>query len=374
MADNRRQKLQEHSARQSTGQTSAAAGQPIPTWKPSRASGHANMLPSDKAGLETIAKESAATSGSDVVSLPEVTVTPEEKPPETVPSAGETPLTPPSGVAGTGTEPGETATTIRAEGAPAEPSGAAKTAEGAPAPAEEDTGEHEEPALGSKFTAVDTTNMEVGPPIGPKERAHMPLSAVAHWIASKGGAISITADEKWWRPAFEGLLAAIVSNRLEVVGRRSGLPETIPKAAFVGIPVAYPCSLSPNSLHLWTGDEPYLECHLFIDEADWQETGGDKLFRSGRDARAEWTHLQVPSSTVARLWRFRRAAHEERAATAALATLLREQPDLTIENARRHCEGLGYRFGRVVFKRIWQNARESAGLPAKASAGRKSGR
>jgi hypothetical protein len=39
---------------------------------------------------------------------------------------------------------------------------------------------------------------------------------VAHWIASEGGAISITADEKWWRPAFEKLLAAIVSNRLEV--------------------------------------------------------------------------------------------------------------------------------------------------------------
>jgi hypothetical protein len=225
------------------------------------------------------------------------------------------------------------------------------------------------------YVAIDTKNMEVGPPIGPKECAHMPLSAVAHWIASEGGAISITADEKWWRPAFEKLLAAIVSDRLEVGGRRSGLPETITKAVFVGIPVAYPCS--PNSLHLWTGDGPYLECQLFIDEADWQETGGDKLFRSGRHARAEWTHLQVPSSAVARLWRFRhrRAAREERAAASALATLLREQPGLTIENARRHCDGFG-RFGRVVFKRIWQNARESAGLQARASAGRprKSGR
>jgi hypothetical protein len=159
---------------------------------------------------------------------------------------------------------------------------------------------------------------------------------------------------------------------IEVGSRRSGLPETIPKAVFVGIPVAYPCS--PNSLHLWTGDGPYLECQLFIDEADWEVTGGDKLFRSGRHARAEWTHLQVPSSAVARLWRFRhrRAAHDERAATSALATLLREQPGLTIENARRHCGG----FGRVVFKRIWQNARTLAELPAKAPPGRprKSGR
>jgi hypothetical protein len=222
------------------------------------------------------------------------------------------------------------------------------------------------------YDRIDTENLEVGPPIAPKERPHMPLSAVAHWIASEGGAISITADEKWWRPAFEKLLAAIVSDRLEVGGRRSGLPETIPNAVFVGIPVAYPCS--SNSLHLWTGDGPYLECRLFIDEADWQETGGDKLFRSGRHAHAEWTHLQVPSSDVARLWRFRhrRAAHDERAATSALATLLREQPDLTIENARRHCAG----FGRVVSKRIIQNARESAGLPAKGLPGRrrKSGR
>jgi hypothetical protein len=224
----------------------------------------------------------------------------------------------------------------------------------------------------------DTDNFEVGPPIIPKERAYMPLSAVAHWIASEGGAISITADEKWWRPAFEKLLAAIVSNRLAVVGRRSGgLPETLPDDVFVGIPVAYPCSSSLNSVRLWTGDKPYLECHFFIDEADWQATGGDKLFRSGQHAHAEWTHLQVPSSDVARLWRFRhtRAAHDEKAATSALATLLREQPGLTIENARRHCDRIAH-FGRVVFKRIWQNARESAGLQAKASPGRprKSGR
>jgi hypothetical protein len=236
--------------------------------------------------------------------------------------------------------------------------------EGAPAAKGEDA-----------YQAIDTNNMEVEPPIGPKERTHMPLSAAAHWIASEGGAISITTDEKWWRPAFEKLLAAIVSGRLEVGGRRSGLPETIPKAVFVGIPVAYPCS--PNSLHLWTGDGPYLDCGLFIDEADWQETGGDKLFQSGRHAHAEWTHLQVPSSAVARLWRFRhrRAAHEERVATLALATLLREQPDLTIEDARRCCDEYGS-FGRVVFKRIRQKARESAGLPAKASPGRrpKSGR
>jgi hypothetical protein len=59
----------------------------------------------------------------------------------------------------------------------------------------------------------------------------------------------------------------------------------------------------------------------------------------------------------------------------ALAALLREEPGLTIENARQHCDEFGH-FGRVVFKRIWQKARESAGLPAKASPGRppKSGR
>jgi hypothetical protein len=297
-----------------------------------------NMLPSDHAGQEGIAKETQGGDGN-VVELPEITVTPGPEP-----------------------EPEKTGETVSA----AAPEGQAAEAGARPAP---------DDSAGA-YQAIDTENMEVGPPIGPKERTHMPLSAVAHWIASEGGAISITADEKWWRPAFETLLAAIVSGRLvEVGGRRSGLPENIPKAVFVGIPVAYPCS--PNSLRLWTGDGPYLECQLFIDEADWQETGGDKLFPSGRHARAEWTHLQVPSSAVARLWRFRpsRAAHDERAATSALATLLHEQPGLTIENARQHCAGFGH-FGRVVFKRIWQKARTSAGLPAKARSGapRKSGR
>jgi hypothetical protein len=106
------------------------------------------------------------------------------------------------------------------------------------------------------YFAIDTKNMEVGPPIGPKERAHMPLSAVAHWIASEGGAISITADEKWWRPAFEKLLAAIVLDRLAVGGRRSGLPETILNAVFVGIPVATPappilCTCGPATGRIW---------------------------------------------------------------------------------------------------------------------------
>ena len=289
------------------------------------------------AGQEAIAKETQG-GGGNVVELPEITVTPEPE-----------------------LEPEKTRETVSA----AAPEGQAAEAGARPAP---------DDSVGA-YQAIDTKNMELEPPIGPKERTHMPLSAAAHWIASEGGAISITADEKWWRPAFETLLAAIVSDRLEVGGRRSGLPGTIPKAVFVGIPVAYPCS--PNSLHLWTGDGPYLDCRLFIDEADWQETGGDKLFQSGRRAGVEWTHLQVPSSAVARLWPFRhrRAAHKERAATLALATLLREQPDLTIENARRCCDEHGS-FGRVVFKRIWQKARESACLPAKGSPGRplKSGR
>jgi hypothetical protein len=68
-------------------------------------------------------------------------------------------------------------------------------------------------------------------------------------------------------------------------------------------------------------------------------------------------------------------AHDERAATSALASLLRKQPGLTIKNARQYCDHFG-QFGRVRFKRIWQNARDSAGLSVKAPPGRppKSGR
>ena len=195
----------------------------------------------------------------------------------------------------------------------------------------------------------------------------MPLSAAAHWIASEGGANSITADEKWWRPAFEKLIANIASRKLEVSGRCGGLPEVVPSDVFVGIPVAYPCS---NSLQLWTGDGPYLGCMLFVDEADWQRSGGDKLFRSGREPPAEWTHLQVPSCAVVRLWPFRpsRTAHDERIATEALANLLREQPHLTLAGARQHLEGYG--FGRVAIGRVWKKARRMAGLTEKASPGR----
>jgi hypothetical protein len=195
----------------------------------------------------------------------------------------------------------------------------------------------------------------------------MPLSAAARWIASEGGTIPITADESCWRPAFEKLLAKIVLGKLPVNGRADGLPEAIPGDKFVSIAVGYPYSNSP---HLWTGDGPYLDCRPFVDLADWGRTGGDKLFGSGREQHPKWTHLQVSSSAVARLFRFkpRRTARDERAATAALTTRLGEQPNLKVASARQYCEE--YKFGRVVFNRVWQNARKSAGLPTKASPGR----
>ncbi len=218
------------------------------------------------------------------------------------------------------------------------------------------------------YIAFDTDTTLLGESVGPKERTHMPLSAAAHWIASEGWAIPITANETSWRPAFEKLLARIVSGKLAVTGRHSGLPKAVPSDLFVSIPVAYPCS---NSLQLWIGDGPYLDSSHFIGEADWERTGGDKLFRSGRDRRAEWTHLQVASCDIVRLWPFRRrkTAHEERAATDALAKVLREQPHLTVASARRQCDAFN-RLGRVLRKRVWERARESVDLPAKASPGR----
>jgi hypothetical protein len=218
------------------------------------------------------------------------------------------------------------------------------------------------------YVAIDTTNMDLlGPPISPKERTHMPLSAAAHWIASEGGRISITADETWWRPAFQKLISKIVLGVLAVNGRRGGLPEAVLSDLFVGIPVAYPGSNSPQ---LWIGDEPYLECLLFVDEADWHRSGGDKLFRSGREPCAEWTHLQMPSSAIARLWpfRLRRTVHDEKIATEALAKLLCEQPHLTRAGARQQCEE--YKLGRVAFNRAWRKARKINGLPERAPPGR----
>ena len=204
-----------------------------------------------------------------------------------------------------------------------------------------------------------------GPPINPKERTHMPLSAAAHWIASEGGANSITADEKWWRPAFEKLIANIASRKLEVSGRCGGLPEVVPSDVFVGIPVAYPCS--PNSLQLWTGDGPYLECMLFIDEADWEEpaatncSDGAHRPRNGHTCRCR----RLPSSAVA--VQTSRTAHDERVGTSVLRTLLREQPRLTIENARQHLEGYG--FGRVAMSHCMEKSTQNGWIDGKGITG-----
>jgi hypothetical protein len=64
-------------------------------------------------------------------------------------------------------------------------------------------------------------------------------------------------------------------------------------------------------------------------------------------------------------------AADERAAEKSLASLLKLNNDLTLSEAIEHCQQRHGISGRGVVSRVWPNARQLAGLPAKARAGRK---
>jgi hypothetical protein len=55
----------------------------------------------------------------------------------------------------------------------------------------------------------------------------------------------------------------------------------------------------------------------------------------------------------------------ETRATRHLADLLRSNPKMKREDARKECPDLGWQ----AFRRVWPNARKEAGLPIKASSG-----
>jgi len=144
----------------------------------------------------------------------------------------------------------------------------------------------------------------------------MPLTEAAHWIASKGGTLAIGIAEQFWKPAFDELVARIESEDVKVIGQRGAGNEDVPVHLFSRIRIAYPYFDLPFSMLI--GDGPYLDCSPFVDDDHWQREFNDKLYSSGR---AQWTHLQVRKSDIARSWPFtqddadRFAAKDERATT-----------------------------------------------------------
>jgi hypothetical protein len=153
--------------------------------------------------------------------------------------------------------------------------------------------------VGTTWAPFEPVN-DAGPPMLPDGPGYMPLTSAAHWIASKGGTTLIGTDEQFWRAAFDDLLARIASGDVEVIGRRDSLNEFVPGHLFARIRISFPYSeLSVETLF---GDAPYLDCVPLVNDEDWQRESNDKLYLSGRRPTADWTHLQVRKTDVARLW------------------------------------------------------------------------
>jgi hypothetical protein len=209
----------------------------------------------------------------------------------------------------------------------------------------------------------------------PEGADYMPLTAAAHWIASKGGTVSIGSGEEFWKPAFDDLLGRITSPEVEVIGRRGSGNESVAGHLFARIQIAYPYSELPVRMIL--GDDSYLDCYPFVDD-EWHRSVNDKLYVSGRE-EPPWTHLQVRKSDIRRFWPFKASAlsvattaRAETAAIEFLAGKLRSSgEELTRECAFREC-GENFKLTKNGFRyRVWPQARVKAGLTATAPSGRK---
>jgi hypothetical protein len=141
------------------------------------------------------------------------------------------------------------------------------------------------------------------PVVRPIGNGHMPLSAAAYWIATKGGGTKIKPnDDRAWQVALEEVLAQFEANKLEIIGERDGKRgsfDVVPTGAFEGIWSEMPTERDANtsaprrkflatqvSLPFSSGSDAlsahgkYLECRPFIDDQHWQDNFHDKLYLS----------------------------------------------------------------------------------------------
>lgn len=146
------------------------------------------------------------------------------------------------------------------------------------------------------------TQLTVERPIGD---GHMPLGKVALWIATKGGTIPVTSgDKEQWEAAFDALLNALSSGKVQCVGRRDGEMELIPGEKWVRCPVDYIAAGWHDqnlSDEFYLNNEMYLETHAVFDRVDWPKGICDLLIsRVGNG----WSDLWVLKSDVAAIWPF----------------------------------------------------------------------
>lgn len=144
---------------------------------------------------------------------------------------------------------------------------------------------------------------ELPPTVPPDGDGFMPLYCAAQWIATEGGLLEFPPnDPPRWREVYTALLAAITSERVCVVGLRSGEREVIAGHIFVSIQVDYP--FEDPKFELMVGSELYLRSYPYSDEQHWRGGFDDALVQNRED---KWTRLMVDKASIRQLWPFKAA-------------------------------------------------------------------
>lgn len=134
----------------------------------------------------------------------------------------------------------------------------------------------------------------------PEGDGFMPLYCAAQWISTEGGVRTFDPDEvAFWKPAYEELLAAISSEKVQTIGTQDGEREPVPGFHFADCQVDYP--FESQSMDLITSDDLYLRSYPYLDEEHWRG-GFDDALMNRRGTR--WSRLMVAKKDIRSLWPF----------------------------------------------------------------------
>jgi hypothetical protein len=142
--------------------------------------------------------------------------------------------------------------------------------------------------------------------IEPKS-GYYPFTQAALWIATKGGQARFKLNDRGaWKAGYDELLKRVVSDDVEVIGRRNeeGLNEKIPGFVFAEVQISLPFEDTPDRILF--GNYPYIRCYGPVSSDHWQRDDGfdDRIFPGGRARKSEWSHLQVNAAHLAKFWSF----------------------------------------------------------------------
>lgn len=134
----------------------------------------------------------------------------------------------------------------------------------------------------------------------PEGDGYMPIYCAAQWIATEGGEVDFNPEEVLrWHAAFDELLGAVASEKVRVVGLRSGAREQIPGFHFAGCIVDYPHAEA--TLDLMMSESVYLRSYPYIDDEHWRNGFDDALVSRNEDF---WVQLMVEKGDVRTHWPF----------------------------------------------------------------------